>query len=232
MTAGAPDGPLTAMSRHPRERTPGAPRIPQESARSRGRRTSGTWAAFWLQRMLVRSALAVASGTLLPACLTQNVQYEPPRNYPPSIETPDTARHPLNSVIQVPITVAGDGGTQTATVIELNLEVRDPNVDQRLEYRLFVDFDPMMPRIDVIQPIPAASPLAEDRLTRRVEIPVPITQLDSRRRCHRIEVLVSSAFEGGEVRTPIEPGDVATATWWVARQDADTPTVVDMRECR
>ncbi len=173
--------------------------------------------------------------SMLLGCLTQNVQYEVPRNYPPSIETPDTAQFPLNSIIQIPgeLTVAGDGGTDVSNVIRLQLEVRDPNLEQRLEYRVFVDFDPMMPRIDAFQPIPPASLTATDRLTRRVEILVPVTQLgrSNERRCHRIEVLVSSAFQSVGLRSPIEPGDLASATWWVARQDEDVSTVVDMRNC-
>lgn len=226
---------LTAMSR----RMLGAPRPvannPLNFQHFMSRHRRGTAAAFAWFSMFLRSALAVASGTVLPGCLTQNVQYEVPRNYPPSIETPDTAQFPLNSVIQIPseLTVAGDGGTEVSSVIRLQLDVRDPNLEQRLEYRVFVDFDPMMPRIDAFQPIPPASLTATDRLTRRVEILVPVTQLgrSNERRCHRIEVLVSSAFQSVGLRSPVEPGDIARATWWVARQDEGVSTVVDMRNC-
>jgi hypothetical protein len=201
------------------------------------RRFHGIAAALvWFSMCFWRSAFAVASGTILPGCLTQNVQYEVPRNYPPSIETPDTAQFPLNSVIQIPseLTVAGDGGADVSSVIRLQIDVRDPNLEQRLEYRVFVDFDPAMPRIDAFQPIPPASLTATDRLTRRVEILVPVTQLgrSNERRCHRIEVLVSSAFQSVGLRSPVEPGDLASATWWVARQDEGISTVVDMRNCQ
>lgn len=218
------------MSRRPIADPDRSSRNRAENTRLAARRTHGTSAASGLARMLVRSTLALASGTLLPACLTQNVQYDAPRNYPPSIESRETARHPLNSVIQVPIRVAGDGGTATSNVIELHLAVRDPNIDQTLEYRVFVDFNPERPQIDLLQRI-QPDRAVEDGLTRRVDIDIPVTQLGvGMVRCHRIEVLVSSAFRDDGLRTPVEPGDLATATWWVARQDDDMP-VVDMTEC-
>lgn len=227
---------LTTMSRRAGRKRRSALSISQRIPRRGPLRVHGIVGASRWFAMLFRSALAVASGTMLPGCLTQNVQYDVPRNFPPSIETPDTAQFPLNSVIQIPseLTVASDGGTDISSVIRLQLEIRDPNLEQRLEYRVFVDFDPMMPRIDAFQPIPPASLTATDRLTRRVEILVPVTQLgrSNERRCHRIEVLVSSAFQSVGLRSPVEPGDLARATWWVARQDEGMSTVVDMRNCQ
>lgn len=181
--------------------------------------------------MLVRSAVAALSGTLLPACLTQNVQYENPRNYPPSIETPDTAQFPLNQIIQLPgdLEVEGDGGVTTLMSIPFVFDVRDPNLDQRLEFRVFVDYVAgMTGQADAVAIVPV-SPTAADRLTRRVEYSLPIGFVSSPG-CHRVEVLVSGSFPAGG-RRPLDEGDLATATWWVA-SGADANDAVDMRGCR
>lgn len=187
--------------------------------------------------MIARSAL-VASGALLPACLTQHVQYEPPRNYPPSIESAPAAIHPLNSVIQLPTELGSatdDGGTASAMSIPLTIDVRDPNLDQRLSYRVFVDYNPADPREPVLEvDIPPTQRTADDRLTRRVDITLPISGRLSLPECHRVEVFVVGLPEGFQNfpngRLPRVDGDLATATWWVARQP-DEGGPVDMRGC-
>ena len=182
--------------------------------------------------MLVRSLLALVSGALLPSCLTQNVQFDVPRNFPPSLTTPETARHPLNSVIQLPTELgapSGDGGSSNA--IDLLIQVRDPNLEQRLQYRVFVDHNPALPPTVVSEgPIPPALPSVSDRLVRDVFLDVPFN-LVSAPGCHRIEVFVSTAFRNAfESRVPREEGDLATATWWVSTQQ-DVASSVDMRGC-
>ncbi|WP_236518724.1 hypothetical protein [Sandaracinus amylolyticus] len=173
----------------------------------------------------------VASGALmvtLPGCLTQNVQYDVPQNYPPSIESADTALFPLNSLIQFPseLEVEADGGTTTLERIPLRIDVRDPNVEQRLEYRLYIDFDSEAPMLTGNAPIPPNPP----SLRRELEIFVPRTFLEPEG-CHRIEVVVSSAFAGPIGRAPQTQGDVATATWWVV-SDTDGINGVDATVCR
>jgi hypothetical protein len=187
--------------------------------------------------MVVRCAAVVASGAFLPACLTQNVQYEVPRNYPPSIESPPAARHPLNSVIQLPTelgTTTDDGGTGTAMSIPLQVDVRDPNFDQRLRYRVFIDYNPALPPAAAIEGmIPPTLPSAEDRLSRRLEIDVPVTGQLAEPRCHRVELFVvgpDGFADAPRSREPRAPGDLATATWWVAREP-DGGGEVDMRGC-
>ncbi|MDQ3033505.1 MAG: hypothetical protein M3Y87_13885 [Myxococcota bacterium] len=170
--------------------------------------------------------------------MTQNVQYEAPRNYPPSIESAPAAMHPLNSVIQLPIELGSssdDGGTSTAMSIPLSIDVRDPNLDQRLRYRVFIDFNPTDPRMPELEiDIPPTQPTADDRLTRRVEITLPISGRLSLPGCHRIEVFVAGLPEGFQNapngRLPRLEGDLATATWWVARQP-DEGGPVDMTGC-
>ena len=182
--------------------------------------------------------MALGSGTLLSGCLTENVQFDLPRNYPPAIESPDTALFPLNSVIRNPndLEIEGDGGTSTLTFIPLQVEVRDANLDDRLQYRIFVDYDPLAPNISDLGDIPPASQMAEDRLRRSVTVNLPVT-LVATPGCHRVEMRVSRAFEGQ--RSPAEPGDLATATWFVVTPTpppadcmcAPASPTIDLTEC-
>jgi hypothetical protein len=190
--------------------------------------------------MLVRSALAsgaLAGSALLPGCLTQNVQFDVPRNYPPSIESEPGARYPLNQVITPTGRPSGGDGGSEAMEIELDLLVRDPNVEQRLDFRVFIDFQagsiPTIVRQGVIPPASGG-----DRIERRQRIPIPIAAIGQVGRCHRIEVLVSSSFQepGPAARLPVpDPGrtaDLASATWWVALPDPDAPSgAIDMSAC-
>lgn len=188
--------------------------------------------------MFARCATVLVTGATLPACLTQNVQYEVPRNYPPAIESPDTALFPLNSIIRNPndLEIEGDGGTTTLTSIPLQVDVRDANLADRLQFRLFVDFDPLAPMISDLGDIPPASATAIDRLTRSLTVNVPLT-LVSAPGCHRIELRVSRAFVGQ--RTPAEEGDLATATWFVMTPTpppsdcacAPASPTIDLTEC-
>jgi hypothetical protein len=181
--------------------------------------------------MWVRSALAALSGTLAPGCITQDVQFEVPRDYPPSIESSPTAEHPINEVIVVePSTSSGDAGVGSSSIV-LDVQVRDPNIQQRLRYRLFIDYMRGTPSPTIVdeQPIPPSM-----ELVRNVRIEVPIRPYLASPRCHRIELFVSSSFReaGPTARLPTNEGDLATATWWVATRDSDAPmSPVDMTTC-
>ena len=189
--------------------------------------------------MIARCAVVLGSGTLLPACLTQNVQYDLPRNYPPAIESPDTALFPLDSVIRNPtdLEIEGDGGITTLTFIPLSVEVRDANLDDRLQYRIFVDYDPLTrPTIADLGDIPPASQMAADRVRRSLTVNLPVALVSSPG-CHRVEMRVSRGFEGQ--RSPAEPGDLATATWFVVTPTPPPPDcmcapaspTIDLTEC-
>lgn len=212
------------MSRAARAAFDRIARIAARSARTVARASRGTRAAFAGAGMIAAGALMVT----LPGCLTQNVQYDVPQNYPPSIESADTALFPLNSLIQFPseLEVDADGGVTTLERLPLELDVRDPNVAQRLEYRVYIDFDSDTPMLTGSAPIPPNPP----SVLREVEIFVPRSFLEPEG-CHRIEVVVSSAFAGPIGRAPQTQGDVATATWWVI-SDTDGMNGVDARGCQ
>lgn len=108
------------------------------------------------------------------------------------------------------------------------LLVRDDNRDQRLAWRLFVDFDSDFPQApqngSVIEP------------TGEVERPLDVVVgfdvfRNGAGQCHKVEVLISGAFVPDfPFREPVEEGDLATAVWWIHVTD-DTQLSVDMRTC-
>lgn len=166
--------------------------------------------------MLARAASFVAGAAILPACVTQNVQFEPPRNYPPSIESAPTAAHPLNEIVFLGVGTEEDAGVSNNLV--LDVIVRDPNVADTLEYQVFVlhgDTAPLPIRIDG-----DAIPPQEGAIERSRRIMLPLTFFPDRpnTQCQRLELFVSREFQGGlNNRLPVEDGDLATATWWIAR---------------
>lgn len=168
-------------------------------------------------RMVTTAALAFASGSLGPGCVTQNVQFDIPRNFPPSIESAPTARYPINEIIdlrgETPGGDTGPGGNSVA----LDVVVRDPNLDQRLQYKVFLDYDPADPlgvrviREGTIPPGSGETPISR---------PLTITldrAIFGGTTCHRVELFVSTGFRPApRNREPAEDGDLGTATWWVA----------------
>lgn len=160
-------------------------------------------------RLLVPLAL---SATLLPACITESIRIEPPANFPASIESTDTATHPLNRVISLVPTEAPDGGTTDYQPFSLDVVIRDPDVDQHLEYQLYVDA--RRGGGNSGGEIPTTT--EGDRTRRTISIPTDDALVELRGAgCHRVEVLVSEGFRPGSP-VPLVEGDLGTAVWWVA----------------
>ncbi len=174
-------------------------------------------------RLLVPLAL---SATLLPACITESIRIEPPANFPASIESTDTASHPLNRVISFVPTEAPDGGTTDYQPFDLDVVIRDPDVDQHLEYQLYVDA--RRGGGNTGGEIPTST--EGDRTRRTLSIPTGDALVDLRSAgCHRIEVLVSEGFRPGSP-VPLVEGDLGTAVWWVATADMEGDPV-EMSGC-
>ncbi len=174
------------------------------------------------------------SALTLPGCLiTQPVQFEPPAGSPPSITGATTHEsHPLDEIILIQhgdLTPADDGGGTVITPIVV--EVRDPDVDQELAYKVYVDFNPTDPRPanpSGFLPAIGRSP-GVDRTRRRLQFDLPnSTGLDTEG-CHRLELRVSGGFRPDRP-DPVRDGDVAIAVWWVATQPSGGG-VVDMALC-
>lgn len=167
--------------------------------------------------------MALLACPLAASCVTQNVHFEPPDNYPPSIETPESlpgVQFRLGTVIRLS-EVEAAGATDAGAApdeIELRIEVRDPNVDERLNYRVFVNFDPTIPGpgLEVDQNV--ILPDSQFPIARRPDpIRVRIADVETQA-CSRIEILVVG--EDGFRRAPNQrqpnlEGDLATATWFV-----------------
>ncbi len=170
-----------------------------------------------------------AGALILQACIFQNPHFESASNYPPMIATNSTSPFPLNRVIRIRADQVTGG---TARALQFVVDVRDPDVDQVLHGELFVDSDPRFVSF-TIQPVPSVRGTADsgsmaDRTLRSLAFTVQGTFL-SEPTCHRIELLVSGGFQENS-REPVENGDVAQATWWVATQDAQGSSV-NMRNC-
>ncbi|MCS6857108.1 MAG: hypothetical protein NZM37_05305 [Sandaracinaceae bacterium] len=174
------------------------------------------------------------------ACITQDIQFNPPSNFPPSIEVPLGASgpeiRPLNELIRLRADeIAGGGDAGPMNTLRWEVIVRDPDVDQELQYLIFVDYQrgvTIFPTVSGF--IPPVSAGAQDRRVRPLRVQVPLRgEVLSRPGCHRIELLVSQRFrlvDGIPSREPVMSGDIGTATWWVATQ-AREGDPVDMTGC-
>jgi hypothetical protein len=109
----------------------------------------------------------------------------------------------------------------------LDVIIRDPNFDQTLQYRIFLD-----------SPEPPAAEFAIQQgdveptgfLERPRTFAISYDEL-APGECHKIELVVVGEFASNvEQRRPVEPGDVDQATWWVEVVDADNSVI--LVECR
>lgn len=162
--------------------------------------------------------LAVASSA---GCIaTSPVEFDPAQNFPPSIVSAPTAEFPLNQIGQINL----DDAVETPEM-PLQIIVRDPNFDQTLDYRLFLDSPPAP---DV--PFTSGEIPPSGFLERPTALFVPHDLL-SAGDCHRIELVVVGEFDSFvEPRRPAEEGDFDDAIWWVRVTDSNDPVI--LQECR
>ena len=178
-------------------------------------------------RMLVfASCVALAASALSSGCIaTSTIEFEPVENFPPSIISQPLADFPLDEIGRINL----DDPLFPSEPAEMPLDViiRDPNFDQTLEYRIFLD-----------SPEPPAAEFAIQQgdveptgfLERPRTFAISYDEL-APGECHKIELVVVGEFASNvEQRRPVEPGDIDQATWWVEVIDADHP-VIEV-ECR
>ena len=155
-------------------------------------------------------------------------------NLPPSIVTGETARTEgvsLGQIIEIDIATF-EGSELTIPVI-----VRDPNLEQVLEYNAYVDFEfeNDLGALVAGGTIPPSGEACEQEqcLERLFDLQVPITELGDAPSCHKIELLVSSRFlRQGAFRQSAEPTDNARAVWWVRTIDSvNGDTIGRMDSC-
>jgi len=162
-----------------------------------------------------------ASTTLLMGCILRDFDYEPPANSWPSVESmPSTGATPLNRIHKVDLSAAigGDGGLPNEERFEVI--VRDDDIAQRLEGRVYLDSVLLQERL-----IPAELDSPEPR-RRTLSFDIPRSRLSVG--CHLVELLVSSenGFEPFPSRTPLEAGDIASAQWWIAAVPTEDESIV------
>lgn len=169
----------------------------------------------------VASVSSVSNG----GCIaTSEIDFAPDENFPPSIVSQPLAEFPLNEIGQLNL----DDPLPPGEPAEMPLQVivRDPNVDQTLEYRIFLDSSPPQPEIPIVDGLvppeggaverPEAFAISYDSLAAGV--------------CHKIELVVVGQFASFvEPRRPVEEGDFDEVTWWVEVIDSDNPIATACR---
>lgn len=170
-----------------------------------------------LCRMLSFASSAAICASATGCIATSTIEFNPDENFPPSIISQPTAEYPLNEIGELNL----DDPVETPEV-PLEVIIRDPNFDQTLEYRIFLDAPPDT-EID-FGTIGAIGAL--ERPT-TFEIPYDLLAPGI---CHKIELVVVGMFASFvEPRRPVQEGDVDQATWWIRVINADNPIA---GECR
>jgi hypothetical protein len=168
-------------------------------------------------------------------CLvTDRVEFPEETNFPPSIESSDAAAGEtpptdLGQVVQVNLDqwIADPGMPTVQPGVTFPVVVRDPNVDQTLEYKAFLDCP--MRSTEVARG--RLTPQGTDVVARPLEVRIEKDSLLAfPGQCCKFELLVSTSFDFFDVRGPEEPGDLGSAVWWIAITDSTHPSV-DMTQC-
>lgn len=227
---------MTAMSRSP-EGGPGEGRVSRAIPRLSA---AGTCIAVARRAVLAvlraAPALPLVAGGPLMGCITQDLHFVPPENFPPSVGVPEGGARPLDAVVRLTADqLSGGGDAGPLNFLRFDVEVRDPDVDQELQYLLFIDYQRGVTTLpNGAGFVPAVAQGASDRRSRVFPLQVPVVSSVLREPgCHRVELLVSERFrvvDGVQTREPLTEGDLGTGVWWVATQ-ATEGDAVDMTGC-
>jgi hypothetical protein len=169
-----------------------------------------------LRKMLTLACAAA----VLPACLiTERKDYQEAPSFPPSIVTPGTATLPLDRIIVLD-EVGADGGAR-----ELSFEVivRDPNINDPLRARVFVNRPAAVTDDRALAFLKKEGIVSSnDSSERTFAFVLDMSSLDALR-CNKIELMVASDFVSG--MEPVEADESARVVWWAG------PRGADMTEC-
>lgn len=170
--------------------------------------------------LLFASSVSLGLGALSSGCIaTDRIEFEPVENFPPSIISQPQAEFPLNEIGEINL---DDPPPVGGPEMLLQTIIRNPNFDQTLEYRIFLD-SPPPPGAEL--PIQEGVLEPSGFLERDGLFAIPYALFEAGF-CHKIELVVVGQFASSvvEPRRPVEPGDIDQATWWVRVTDFDTPT--------
>jgi hypothetical protein len=166
------------------------------------------------------SSVACAAITASGCIATSPIDFPEDENFPPSVVSEATAEYPLREIGQLNLDDPVD-----EPEVPLEVIVRDPNIDQTLEYRIFLD--------STNPPASAEVPIDQGTLPPTGDVERPRTFTVSYDQlppgvCHKIELVVVGSFAGFvEPRRPTQPGDVDNVTWWIEVVSADFPVIED-----
>jgi hypothetical protein len=182
-----------------------------------------TFASNFSGMLSFASCVALAASLTAGACIaTSPVEFSPEENYPPSVISQPNAEYPLREIGQLNL----DESLRTA--VPLDVIVRDPNVDQTLEYRIFLNSS-TPPGTEF--PIDGGTIEPQGgSVDRPTTFNIPHNLLTAGE-CNKIELVVVGSFAGFvEPRRPAEAGDVDDRVWWIEVVDTDNPVITV--ECR
>ncbi len=173
--------------------------------------------AFSLNGMLsFASRAALASGVVATGCVATNtIEFSSEENYPPSVVSQQNAEYPLREIGQLNL------DESLETELPLDVIVRDPNVDETLEYRIFLD-STSPPDTDFTARIDDGTIDPQGgSVDRPTTFNIPYSLL-APGECHKIELLVAGKFSGFvDLRATVDEGDFDNVTWWIEVTDAD-----------
>lgn len=166
--------------------------------------------------LYLASCAAMATLVSSTGCIAgRPIEFEAAQNYPPSVVSEPDAEYPLNRIGQLDL-----GDDVPSPEMPLEIIVRDPNIDQTLDYRMFLN-SPPAPEVPF-----TASEIAPSGFVERPTVLFVPHSLLTPGKCHRIELVVVGEFDSFvEPRRPAEPGDFDEATWWVEVTDPDNLTI-------
>ena len=144
------------------------------------------------------------------------------QNDPPTIESQPGTSYPIDKT-----SVLNLDASSSEQELTLDVVVSDFDVEQQLEFRVFLDSPP--PPETVLPSQQGVIP-ATGSVERPYELTVPYEALVPGK-CHKIELVVVGKFGSSvDPRQPVEPGDIAEAFWWIEVVDDENPVVVE--ECQ
>ncbi|MEM7138232.1 MAG: hypothetical protein AAF500_16750 [Myxococcota bacterium] len=150
---------------------------------------------------------------------TDRIEFVPTENFPPSVVSQTEATYPLN---EIGLLNLDDPPPDQGAEVRLETIVRDPNLDDTLEFRIFLD-SPPEPDI----PLSAGTIEPSGFIERERDFVIPFERLTPGV-CHRIELVVVGEFASfAEPRRPVVPGDFDDPTWWIRVVDTDNPTATE-----
>jgi len=164
-------------------------------------------------------AFSLSLVALCASCIAgRPIEFSDDENYPPSIISQVDAEYPSREIGQLDL----DAPVESPEV-PLEVIVRDPNIDQTLQYRIFLDAGNPPSNTDIFIEQDFIEPSGEVERPDVFFIPYDLLTAGV---CHKIEVTVTSEFAGFiEPRRPVIEGDFDNRTWWIEVTDADNPII-------